>query len=72
MSTDQERSFIARVTCEGINMTFFERVLSEGYFQQNDEDGPHKHIITTAEALRFQMSNRSYGPSDARGHGYAA
>lgn len=50
MNKDQERSFIARLTCEGINMTFFEKVLSDGYFQQDNEEGPHKHIITTAEA----------------------
>jgi hypothetical protein len=50
MSNDQEKSFIARLTCEGISMTFFEKVLSDGYFQQDDEDAPNKHIITTAEA----------------------
>jgi hypothetical protein len=49
MSKDQERSFIARLTCEGSPMTFFERVLSDRHFQQDDEDGPHKHLITTAE-----------------------
>ena len=49
MSKDQERSFIACLTCEGSPMTFFERVLSDRHFQQDDEDGPHKHLITTAE-----------------------
>jgi hypothetical protein len=49
MSKDQERSFIARLTCEGTLMTYFERVLSDRHFQHDDEDGPHKHLITTAE-----------------------
>ncbi|AZO83068.1 hypothetical protein BOO88_14020 [Stutzerimonas stutzeri] len=49
MSKDQERSFIACLTCEGSPMTFFERVLSDRHFQHDDEDGPHKHLITTAE-----------------------
>ncbi|PNB75559.1 hypothetical protein C1X64_03440 [Pseudomonas sp. GW456-E7] len=49
MSKDEERSFMARLTCEGISMTFFEKVLSDWHFQQDDEDGPHKHLITTAE-----------------------
>jgi len=49
MSKDQERSFIARLTCEGSAMTFFEKVLSDRHFQQNDEEGPQEHLITTAD-----------------------
>lgn len=49
MDKDHERSFIARLTCEGIPITFFEKTLSDRYFEQDDEEGPHKHLITTAE-----------------------
>ncbi|KPU59839.1 hypothetical protein AN403_3664 [Pseudomonas fluorescens] len=45
-------------------MTFFEKVLDERNFQHDDEDGPHKNIITTAEAFDFmtkKMARLGFG-----------
>lgn len=51
MTKDQERSFIARITCAGINMTFFDELLSPGYFQFNGRSSPlPPNIVSTFEA----------------------
>ena len=51
MTKDQERSFIARITCAGINMTFFDELLSPGHFQFNGRSSPiPPNIVSTFEA----------------------
>jgi hypothetical protein len=51
MTKDQERSFIARITCDGIDMTFFDQILSSGHFVFNGRTSPiPPNIVTTFEA----------------------
>jgi len=51
MTKDQERSFIARITCAGINMTFFDELLSPGHFQFNGRSSPiPPNVVSTYEA----------------------
>ncbi|WP_248916710.1 hypothetical protein [Pseudomonas moorei] len=51
MTKDQERSFIARITCDGINMTFFDQVLSAGHFEPGGSRSPiPPNVVTTFEA----------------------
>lgn len=51
MTKDQERSFIARITCAGINMTFFDELMSPGYFEFNGRSSPiPPNIVSTFEA----------------------
>lgn len=51
MTKDQERSFIARITCDGINMTFFDKILSAGHFESSRGRSPiPPNVVTTVEA----------------------
>ncbi|VVO42776.1 hypothetical protein PS726_06052 [Pseudomonas fluorescens] len=51
MTKDQERSFIARLTYDGINMTFFDQILSSGHFVYNGNTSLiPPNIVTTFEA----------------------
>ncbi|WP_223502186.1 hypothetical protein [Pseudomonas sp. BF-R-24] len=51
MTKDQERSFIARITCNGVNMTFFDQILSAGHFESGRGKSPiPPNIVTTFEA----------------------
>jgi hypothetical protein len=51
MTKDQERSFIARITCDGINMTFFDHILSANHFESSGSRSPiPPNVVTTFEA----------------------
>ncbi|WP_339544348.1 hypothetical protein [Pseudomonas sp. RA_35y_Pfl2_P32] len=51
MSKNKERSFIARIDCNGIAMTFFEKVLSENFLQLNhDYETLRGNTVTTLES----------------------
>lgn len=51
MSKNKERSFIARIDCNGVAMTFLEKVLSEAFLQLNhDYETLRGNTITTLES----------------------
>ena len=51
MTRNQERSFIARITCDGEDMTFFDQILSSRHFVSNGRtSATPPNIVTTFEA----------------------
>ena len=51
MTKDQERSFIARITYDGVDMTFFDQILSSNRFVFDGKSSPAPpNIVTTFEA----------------------
>ncbi|WP_349733944.1 hypothetical protein [Pseudomonas jessenii] len=51
MTKDQERSFIARITCNGMDMTFFDQILSASHFEPQRLKSPiPPNIVSTFEA----------------------
>ena len=51
MTKDQERSFIARITCNGMNMTFFDQISNASHFEPQRLKSPiAPNIVSTFEA----------------------
>jgi len=62
MTKDQERSFIARITCNGMDMTFFDQKLSAGHFEPRRLRSPiPPNIVTTFEA--YDPASRTMLPT---------
>ena len=65
MTKDQERSFIARITCNGMDMTFFDQILSAGHFETGERGSPiPPNIVTTFEA--YDPASRTMRPVGRR------
>lgn len=54
MSARQERSFIARIQCDGTTMKFFEQMLSGSTSQGNLLTTSHRYSETTKEMVRVR------------------
>ncbi|VVM97704.1 hypothetical protein PS673_03122 [Pseudomonas fluorescens] len=65
MTRDQERSFIARITCNGMNMTFFDQILSASHFEPQRLKSPiPPNIVSTFEA--YDPASRTMRPVGGR------
>ncbi|MFV0931765.1 hypothetical protein [Pseudomonas jessenii] len=65
MTKDQERSFIARITCNGMNMTFFDQILSASHFEPQRLKSPiPPNIVSTFEA--YDPASRTMRPVGGR------
>lgn len=65
MTKDQERSFIARITCNGMNMTFFDQILSASHFEPQRLKSPiPPNIVSTFEA--YEPASRELLPVGGR------
>ena len=65
MTKDQERSFIARMTCNGMNMTFFDQILSASHFEPQRLKSPiPPNIVSTFEA--YDPASRTMRPVGGR------
>ncbi|MEJ8866524.1 hypothetical protein [Pseudomonas jessenii] len=65
MTKDQERSFIARITCNGMNITFFDQILSASHFEPQRLKSPiPPNIVSTFEA--YDPASRTMRPVGGR------